>query len=69
MTTETLYVNQNGMICCVAHGGSYLQSEYRHAPGRFEYRTPLDHWEHVDDEYVAEWIQVVGTAPRCEVCR
>lgn len=69
MSTDTLYVNNNGMICCVGHGGSYLQSEFRHAPGRAQYVTPLDLWEHVDAEYVAEWVELVGTAPRCEVCR
>lgn len=69
MSIETLYVNQNGMICCVDHGGSYLRSEVQHAPGRHEYRTPLDHWEYVDEQYVVEWVELVGTAPRCEVCR
>ncbi|HEY7824193.1 MAG TPA: hypothetical protein VIG24_15230 [Acidimicrobiia bacterium] len=69
MSTEILYVSNNGMICCLKHGGSYLQSEYQHSPGRSQYVTPLDLWEHVDDDYVAEWVEAVGTAPRCEVCR
>lgn len=64
----TLYVSNNGMVCCVDHGGSYLQSEYRHAPGRRNYVTPLDAWELVDDAFRAEWVEAVGCAPQCEVC-
>ncbi len=67
--TTSLYVNQNGMTCCVEHGGSYLRSEYAHRPEQCCYGTPLDSWERIDDEYVAEWTSIVGTAPRCEMCR
>ena len=66
--TPSLYVNDNGMICCIAHGGAYLQSEYRHAPERFTYRTPLDSWEKVDEEYIAGWTEMVGAPPACEMC-
>ena len=66
--TNTLYVNDNGMMCCVEHGGSYLRSEYTHAPERNVYRTPLDTWERVDEQYAQEWLALVGTPVRCEMC-
>jgi hypothetical protein len=67
--TASLYVNNNGMICCIDHGGSYLSSEYRHAPERATYLTPLDSWERIDADYAQEWTRLVGTAPTCEMCR
>ena len=71
MKTETssLYINDNGMICCVPHAGSYLRSEYEHAPERFAYRTPLETWEKVDGEFVSEWNRITGADPVCAVCR
>jgi hypothetical protein len=67
--TASLYVNNNGMTCCIDHGGSYLSSEYQHAPERNTYVTPLDHWERVDEDYATEWTAIVGAAPKCEMCR
>ena len=32
--TASLYTNDNGMTCCIEHGGSYLRSEYDHKPER-----------------------------------
>ena len=67
--TDTLYINNNGMICCINHGGSYLRSEYAHAPERRAYQTPLDTWERIDVLYAREWVRLCGTAPKCEMCR
>jgi hypothetical protein len=67
-STTSLYINQNGMICCVLHGGSYLRSEYAHRSEQCFYSTPLDSWQRIDDEYVVEWTSFVGTAPACEIC-
>jgi len=67
--TASLYVSNNGMICCVDHGGSYLRSEYQHAPEQRHYSTPLDVWERVDVLYAREWTQLRGTPPKCEICR
>ena len=67
--TDPLYINDNGMICCIDHGGAYLQSEYQHAPDRHTYRTPLDTWDKVDDEFIALWVEEMGTMPTCELCR
>ena len=74
MTTATkssLYINQNGMICCIAHGGSYLQSEYQHAPERRNYLTPLDSWEKVDAEMHAILADMddADLVLECETCR
>lgn len=68
-TTASLYVNDNGMTCCVDHGGSYLQSAYARRPEAATYRTPLDAWDRIDDDYVAEFTAIVGHAPACELCR
>jgi hypothetical protein len=68
-TTSSLYINDNGMICCIDHAGSYLSSEYRHAPERDLYRTPLGSWERIDDTFVDEWVAIVGATPNCEMCR
>jgi hypothetical protein len=64
----TLYSNDNGMTACIDHGGSYLQSEYKHAPDRRVYRTPLDRWERIDPDYAAEFAAIVGRPPACEFC-
>lgn len=70
MTTATasLYINNNGMICCIEHGGSYLRSEYAHAPERRGYETPLDSWDRIDVLYARQWEQLAGTPPKCEMC-
>lgn len=67
--TTTLYINNNGRITCIDHGGSYLSSEYRHAPERRAYQTPLDTWERIDVLYAREWVALCGTPPKCETCR
>lgn len=64
----SLYGNDNGMICCIEHGGSYLRSAYEAAPERQVYNTPLDRWQMIDPEYVADWTLEMGTPPTCEVC-
>jgi hypothetical protein len=70
LVTESvvLYVNNNGMTCCIDHGGSYLRSAYEGAPERKSYVTPLDCWERIDEEYMHEWATVVGALPMCEMC-
>jgi hypothetical protein len=68
-TTSSLYINDNGMICCIDHAGSYLSSEYRHAPERDLYRTPLGSWERIDDTFVDEHVAIVGATPNCDMCR
>jgi hypothetical protein len=68
-TLTSLYVNDNGRITCIDHMGSYGKSAYEAAPERDLYRTPLDCWERIDADYIAEWTTVVGEAPRCEDCR
>jgi hypothetical protein len=67
--TASLYVHDNGNICCIDHAGSYLTSEYRYAPERHEYWTPLGTWERIDAAYIRDWTTIVGTAPVCETCR
>jgi hypothetical protein len=66
--SAVLYVNNNGMTCCLNHGGSYLMSAHRSAPERMTYITPLDHWERINDEYAQERIALIGAPPKCEMC-
>ncbi len=66
--TSSLYSSHTGRISCVDHMGSYGQSEYRHAPERREYRTPLDVWERIDADYVEAWVEMMGRPPVCEDC-
>lgn len=63
-----LYGNDNGMTVCIDHGGSYLQSAYAAQPERQVYGTPLDRWQMIDDEYIADWTLELGYAPKCEIC-
>lgn len=41
--TGTVWVNENGRVICLRHGGSYLQSAVKNRSGS-EVSTPLDHW-------------------------
>lgn len=66
--SAVLYVNNNGMTCCLDHGGSYLMSAHQNAPGRKTYVTPLDCWERIDSQYAKEWTSVTGVPPKCEMC-
>ena len=68
MTTSGLYVHDNGETLCIAHAGSYLSSEYRHAPESDLYWTPLGSWERIDDDYLAEYREMTGHVPTCESC-
>ncbi|HEY7823674.1 MAG TPA: hypothetical protein VIG24_12610 [Acidimicrobiia bacterium] len=71
MTTQTmsLYINDNGMMSCIAHAGSYISSAYAAKPEAAKYRTPLDTWERIDTDFIVEWTDMMGSAPKCESCR
>jgi hypothetical protein len=72
MTTTTatsLYIANSGRIACINHGGSYLSSAYAAKPERASYTTPLDSWMRMDTDFIVEWVDMVGTAPKCEDCR
>ena len=42
---DALYVSNRGVIACPQHGGEYLRAAVAASPGRFNYLTPLDHWQ------------------------
>ena len=67
-TTAPLYINNNGEIACPTHGGSYLRSEYDFAPNRSNYYTPLGTWDRIDTDFILEWVDMMGTAPKCAYC-
>ena len=40
-----LYISERGIVACPRHGGEYLRAAVAVSPGRFNYLTPLDHWQ------------------------
>lgn len=54
MAAKTLYINQNGRVVCLKHGGGYLNSAIENRPNAMNIDTPLDNWERLDDEVLAE---------------
>jgi hypothetical protein len=66
--TSSLYMNDNGRICCVNHAGRYMQAEYTHKPESNSYRTPLGTWEKVASDFILMWVDEFGTAPKCDGC-
>lgn len=59
--TGTVWINENGLITCLAHGGHYLQSAVKNGSG-IEISTPLDHWVRFTLDEAAEHILA------CEEC-
>ena len=48
MTPEgpsNLFINQNGRVVCLRHGGGYLNSAVENRPHAMTIDTPLDNWE------------------------
>lgn len=45
---DALWVNNNGMVVCLKHGGRYLQSSVEAEPGLNLHVTPLDVWMRAD---------------------
>lgn len=60
--TGTVWINENGLIACLTHGGHYLQSAAKNGAG-IEISTPLDHWIRFTAEDAEEHELV------CEQCR
>jgi hypothetical protein len=40
-----LFINSNGRVVCVKHGGGYLESALSRRPNAMVIDTPLDNWE------------------------
>ena len=60
--TGTVWINENGRVICLSHGGHYLQSAVKNGAG-LEVSTPLDHWiRFTSDEAVEHGLT-------CEDCR
>ena len=51
----TLYINQNGLVTCAAHGGGYLQMRAKARPRARVIDTPLDNWERLTRAEVEEF--------------
>jgi hypothetical protein len=51
--TNVLYVNQNGRVVCLKHGGMYLETHVERHPDSVVIDTPLDNWILLDPSEVA----------------
>lgn len=50
-TTKHLWISAGGLVTCLRHGGSYLQSAIAHGAGE-HITTPLDDWMRVEADTV-----------------
>jgi hypothetical protein len=44
MTTQKLWISDNGDVTCEAHAGVYLTSSIQAKPKAKQHKTPLDNW-------------------------
>jgi hypothetical protein len=44
MTTQRLWVSDNGDVICEEHAGVYLKLEIEAKPKAKQHKTPLDNW-------------------------
>ena len=44
MTTQRLWVSDNGDVVCEAHTGMYLRCAIEAKPKAIKHKTPLDRW-------------------------
>jgi hypothetical protein len=67
-----LYVNDNGEIACVLHGGAYLAFAVQTCPRTRVHHTPLGTWQRLTADalafYVAEFAAAGLPAPACAGC-
>lgn len=60
--TDSVWINQNGLITCRDHGGDYLTTAIADGDGP-EILTPLDHWLRIDAA------AAVAHDLACETCK
>lgn len=74
MTTQQkprpLYVNDNGEVACLEHGGSYLAASVQAYPRSRLHTTPLGTWELVSALLAESWARSFPGDPplACETC-
>jgi hypothetical protein len=62
MSTQRLWVEDNGTVLCDEHGGTYLTSAIQQKPKAIKHRTPLGTWR-------AYYTHLLGGADLvCEIC-
>jgi hypothetical protein len=62
MTTNRLWVDDNGTVVCDDHAGTYLRSAFQANSEAIQHRTPLGTW-------CAYYTHLLGGADLvCEVC-
>jgi len=44
ISTERLWVSDEGEVTCEKHGGMYLMSAIQAKPKAIKHKTPLDNW-------------------------
>ena len=65
---KKLYMNDNGMINCQEHIGSYASAELERRPNAKRIRTPLDTWTLLSESDMDQLAQMVGRFCDCETC-
>lgn len=67
-TATTLYISSNGEVSCPDHGGTYLRLAHEYHPTAPQHITPLESWDRMTTDYIVEWVDAFGTAPKCGRC-
>ncbi len=65
---KKLYMNDNGMLSCQEHIGSYASAELERKPNARHIRTPLDTWTLLSESDSEQLAQMVGRRCDCETC-
>lgn len=68
ITSNTVWVDDNGQILCTDHAGSYLRCGIQAAPRAWEHHTPLGTWTRLSRAEVVEFEMHFGRNA-CETCR
>lgn len=67
-TTETIWINEDGMTTCMAHAGHYLRTAVAARPRSKRHFTPLDDWCAVTAADQAILKQEGEDPVTCETC-
>jgi hypothetical protein len=73
-TTQTIthWTNDNGMVACQNHLGTYGTSELAAKPKARKLQTPIGTWVKMTETDFADWMELMtefGHSQACEICR
>ena len=64
----SLWIHDNGQVCCPEHFGRYAASELDRAPHAQLLHTPLGTWERLTRADLAQLVEMTGKEQICEIC-